>query len=145
MDVKDSTNRTIKSIIIDKEKYQSLLKMLESSEEDAEVAFQAIDNLDKDKNLIPILLLRKHTFFNNKANLWSERCKKHVSHQETLGIEKFTRSITYNSIYDIMIQNKKSIPSDHVKLFVEDLCTYFKNNMIKFDFVEDIDIQIIIK
>ena len=79
MDVKDAKNRRLVSdIVIDDETYQNLLDMLNSTEEDAIVALTTINNLNKNKNLIQVLFLRKEG--NCSKELWKQHCIKHLNH-----------------------------------------------------------------
>lgn len=141
MDVKDSKNRGNKSIVIDKDKYKSLLSMLNSSEEDANVAFECINTLDIKSNVVPILLLRKHS--NTKMESWNKLCKKHIKYHKSLDIDDYTKNVTYNDIYGVFKEVKPT--KEHIDMFIEDLSEFFKRNTMKFDFVKSLDIKIELK
>lgn len=144
MDVKNSKTRRTKSIIIDKDQYKNLLTMFTSSKEDVTFALQCIRNMDALANIVPILLLRKHSRCDFAE--WTNACKKHISYQYSLGIENYTKLVTYDQIYKKIIKNKDApVSKEHIEIFTDDLAEFFKTNLVKYDFIKDIEIKLKLK
>ena len=141
MDVKNSKNRGTKSIVIDREKYDSLLSMLNSSEEDANVAFECINTLDIKNNIIPILLLRKHS--NTKIESWKKKCSKHIKYHKSIDINDEYKNLSYTEVYATL--KKVDVTEEHKNIFLQELSNFFKRHAIKFDFIEDLDIKVQLK
>lgn len=141
MDVKNTKNRRNDPIIIDKERYKNLLSMMTSSKEDVNVALECINALDIKANLIPVLLLRKHS--DTDISSWKKLCSKHIKYQKSLGVEDDAKSISYSEIYNAM--KKVKATEEHVEIFLEDLSQFFRKHAIKFDFIENLEINVKIK
>lgn len=146
MDVKNSKNRRTDSIIINKEEYNNLLTMLKSGEQDFILATTCINQMSLKDNLIPIALLIKHSNVKN-YDLWFKNCPEHMKTFK----RKFLKSdddskknFTYENIYKMILSDKiKS--KEHISIFLDDVAKFFKNTMIKFDFIEDVIINIKVK
>ena len=146
MDVKNSKNRRTDSIIITKEEYNNLLTMLKSGEQDFILATACINQMSLKDNLIPIALLIKHSNDKN-YDLWFKNCPKHMKTLESKFFDlnnKGKQNFTYENIYKMILANKiKS--KDHMSIFINDVAEFFKKTMIKFDFIEDVIINIKVK
>jgi hypothetical protein len=144
MDVKNSKTRGTKSIIIDKEQYKNLLTMFTASKEDVDFAFQCIKNMDALANIVPILLLRKHSKCD--FSQWTNVCKKHISYQYSLGIENYSKMVSYEEIYKKIIKNKDApVSKEHIEIFTDDISEFFKKNLVRYEFIKDVQIKVKIK
>jgi|LakMenEpi03Aug12_release.lakeMendotaPanAssembly.Ray.scaffolds.fasta_scaffold472572_2 hypothetical protein len=144
MDAKNSKNRRTKSIIIDKNEYKSLLTMLTSGHEDITLALEFIKNMDPKANILPILLLRKNSACDFSE--WTKRCKKHIAYQYSLGIDNDIKNVIYTDIYHEIIKKKESnVSKEHIEIFSEEIGEFLRKHLIKYDFVEDVELKIKLK
>lgn len=143
MDVKNTKNRGTRSIIIDRDQYHNLLSMVKSSKEDISLALECIKNMDAKANVLPILLLRKNASGN--FDDWIKTCKKHIAYQYSLGIDKDRKNVTYSEIYEVTKNKDANISQNHIDIFLEEMNNFFKKHMIKFDFIDDVNINIKLK
>ncbi len=144
MDAKNSKNRGTKSIIIDKNEYKSLLTMLNSGHDDITLALECIKNMDPKANILPIVLLRKNSACNFVE--WTKICKKHIAYQYSLGIDKDTKNVIYTDIYHEIIKKKEAnVSKEHIEIFSEEIGEFLKKHLIKYDFVDDIELKIKLK
>jgi hypothetical protein len=144
MDAKNSKNRRTKSIIIDKNEYKSLLTMLTSGHEDITLALEFIKNMDPKANILPIVLLRKNSACDFSE--WTKICKKHIAYQYSLGIDKDTKNVIYTDIYHEIIKKKEAnVSKEHIEIFSEEMGEFLRKHLIKYDFVEDIELKIKLK
>lgn len=146
MDDKNTKNRRSNSIVITKDQYNNLLEMLKSGEEDKVLAMNCIKALSLKDNIIPIALLLKHSGIANH-NLWIKNCPKHIKTLQSKlsdSIDAPLRGFTYEKIYKMILTDKIN-SKEHISIFIEDVANFFKNTMIKFDFIENVNIDIKIK
>ena len=148
MDVKDAKDRRLVSdIVIDDETYQNLLDMLNSTEEDAIVALTTINNLNKNKNLIPILFLRKEA--NCSKELWKQHCIKHLNHHNKNYMSADIKYITYADIFKILnevVFSSKKEKEQVLTFYTKRLESFITRNLVGFeDIVDKVYINIKLK
>lgn len=128
-------------VIINEERYKNLLGMLNSSEGDQLVALECIKRLDKQRNYVAIAFLRKDSKCSQK--LWEDTCNGHLQYQYSLGIP-YTRAITMANIYEALSKEPK-YNKENGAAFTARYIDFLKENLIKLDFVESIEINVKIK
>ena len=141
MDDENSKNRGLNNIVIDDKYYKNLVKMLNSSEADQVVALQCIKPLNKQRNYVAVAFLRK----NSKCpqNLWDTNCKTHLRYQLSLGIPDGSK-ITFSEIHKAMKAEPK-YKEENGAFFTARYVDFLKENLVKMDFVESVEINVKIK
>lgn len=147
MDVKNSKNRGLKSIVIDEEQYHNLLNMLNSNEEDQLVALTCIKGLDKERNSIAVAFLRKSGKCH--INMWRKHCKSWLDYMDSLKMKNDSNVITFSTIYKALKKETK-YQKENAVFFITRYTEYIKKDLLRAtlqsnDFVEDIEINIKIK
>ena len=143
MDVKDTKDTRLEEIIITEEMYTNLFKMLNADEADQVVALNCIKNLEKKANLVPILFLRKECS-NTHFSLWQEHCPKVLKYHLTLGVTAANNMIKFANILHAMKEQKR-FKQENLMFFTKRFEVFVKNNLLGFDFIEDLEIKIKIK
>lgn len=141
MDDKDNKDRGLTSLVIDDKQYQNLVKMLNSSEEDQVTALQCIKSLNKQRNYVAVAFLRK----NSKClqSLWGTNCKTHLRYQLSLGIPDGSK-VTFAEIHKAMKREPK-YKDENGAFFTARYIEFLKENLVKMDFVESVEISVKIK
>jgi hypothetical protein len=118
--------------------------MLTSGHEDITLALEFIKNMDPKANILPILLLRKNSACDFSE--WTKRCKKHIAYQYSLGIDNDIKNVIYTDIYHEIIKKKESnVSKEHIEIFSEEIGEFLRKHLIKYDFVEDVELKIKLK
>ena len=145
MDVKNTkTRRLINKIKIDEESYNSLLDMLNASDEDAIVALTAINNLDAKKNLLQTLFLRKNA--NCKKELWNEYAKKVLKCHDSY-TDVTLKFITYSELFNAIKKNEYHSQEDKefdIMFYSKRLQDFVNRSLVGFDDVLE-EMEIVIK
>lgn len=141
MDDKDSKDRGLTKLVIDDKYYKNLFRMLNSSEEDQIVALQCIKPLNKQRNYVAVAFLRK----NSKCpqHLWVANCKTHLKYQFSLGIPEGSK-ITFAEIHKAM-KTEPKYKDENGAFFTARYVEFLKENLVKMDFVESVEINVKIK
>lgn len=141
MDDKDSKDRGLSSLVIDDKYYKNLVGMLNSTEADQVVALQCIKPLNKQRNYVAVAFLRK----NSKCpqHMWDTNCKTHLRYQLTLGIPDGSK-ITFAEIHKAMKKESK-YKEENGAFFAARYIEFLKENLVKMDFVESIEMNVKIK
>jgi len=131
----------MKSPEIDNNAYDSLLKMLNSTDEDKLVALTTIENIDRKKNYCKVLLLYKNG--SPDYSLWNEHAPKTCKWVANLGLKG--SAPTYQSIFNVLIKKKAS--SEDMEFFLEDFMRVLKDRFKNFgyEFINSIDIKLTYK
>ncbi len=148
MDVKDTKNRRLVSdIVIDEDQYKNLLNMLNSTEQDAVVALNVINNLKVDKNLIQVLFLRKESACSN--DYWNIHCSKHIKYHKNTSVITNPNLITYANIFKILNQFTFSSKKDKEQaliFYTKRLENFLIKNLLGFeDVIDNFSINVKIK
>lgn len=141
MDDKDNKDRGLNKLVIDEGYYKNLVRMLNSSPEDQVVALQCIKPLNKQRNYVAVAFLRKNS--KCSQSLWDANCKTHLRYQLTLGIPDGSK-ITFAEIHKAMAKELK-FKEENSKFFTMRYIDFLKENLVKMDFVESVEINVKIK
>lgn len=141
MDDKNGKNRGLDSLVIDEATYKNLKKMLNSSKDDQVVALQCIRLMNKQRNYVAVAFLRKDT--NCPTGLWEQNCKTHMKYHLSLGIPE-NNNIPFSSIWKAM-QKEEKYKQENGKFFTARYVEFLKENLVKMDFVESIEMTVKIK
>lgn len=143
MDDQNIKNRRLKDKVkLDPESYETLLKMLNGSDEDVVLALECLNNVQQKQSLIYTLFLRKNSKV--PCKLWQNNCKKVLTYHGSLGIKSDSNIITYNTILEIIkLQDNKE---ENLEFFLQVFASFLKKSFVPvFDFVDDIELKIKVK
>ena len=141
MDDKNGKNRGLDSLVIDEATYKNLFRMLNSTEDDQVVALQCIRSMNKQRNYVAVAFLRKNT--KCPGRLWETNCKVHLKYQFSIGIPEGS-NITFAQIHSSM-QKESKYKDENSKFFTARYIDYLRDNLVKMDFVESVEINVKIK
>jgi hypothetical protein len=147
MDAQDTKTRGLTNKIkIDEESYNSLLDMLNASDEDAIVALTAINNLGGRKNLLQTLFLRKNA--NCRKDLWETHAKKVLKYHG--GYTAMTlKYITYADLFNVIKTNKYTSKEDKefdIVFYTKRLQNFIGRSLVGFeDVIDSIEINVKLK
>lgn len=131
-----------KTINICPETYNTFLKMLNSEDrENSAMALINLENVNFNKNISKILLLKKRSLASPKE--WKENAPKTIKKIKSLGLDIET-IYTYKEIFKIITDPKYKTSNDCIDFFLADFSNHIKEKYIKlgFDFLEDVEIII---
>lgn len=138
MDDQNTKTRRLNKVSLNAESYDSLLKMLESNEEDRILAFECLNNLNQKDSLIYTIFLRK---YNKYKSEWIKHCPKVVSYHQSHGIEKNTNIITFPTIWNIVKEiTEKNKDKEVLNFFTCQFAMFIKDSL-NFDFIESVDVK----
>lgn len=127
-----------------KEKYQNILGMLNSPDEQNKMMGLSVLNEQSFRdNTVKILLLKKHS--NCSDELWKEHAPTvwgYMSEIEGLDVKKV---FTFKSIMQVM--RKREMTASDLHFYMEDFNAYLMNQfkIMGFDYIESIDITLKLK
>ena len=147
MDAQDTKTRGLTNKIkIDEESYNSLLDMLNASDEDAIVALTAINNLGGRKNLLQTLFLRKNA--NCRKDLWEQHAKKVLKYHSSYTAMTL-KFITYADLFKVIKHNKYTSKEDKefdIVFYTKRLQDFIGRSLIGFeDVIDSIEINVKLK
>jgi len=124
---------------ITKEKYQNIVEMLKSpDEENKTVALTIIDELNFEDNITKVLLMKKHS--DSPNTLWEAHAPniyKRLSAIKTLDLSK---SLTYKQVLAAITTLK--VPEEQLNFYMKDFSDYLLEQIKHFgyDYIESLDI-----
>lgn len=132
-----------KKIVITKESYDSIARMLNSNDEENQVVgLTTIENIDFKKNLVKILLLKKTC--DVTVDIWKKHAPKTCAKLKKIGTDP-SGIETYKSLLAVLIKNNadKNDIQFFLDIFSEHIFKSIKG--LGFDFIEDTEITIKLK
>lgn len=132
----------MKKEVINKENYKSVLEMLNSSDEaNIKMGISILENVDFNKNLTKILMLKKKC--NLSISQWQDYSAKLTKKFKKIGVAE--KPMLYKQILKLIIENKQS--AEDIQFFLDEFANHVFGTIknLGFDFIEDIDISIKLK
>jgi hypothetical protein len=126
------------------EKYQNIIDMLRSpDEENKVVALTIIDQIDFKSNITKILLLKKHSESNKSQ--WEEHAPKIYKELETLAADKIidlNKHLTYKQVLSAI--TRLQVDQEEFQFYMNDFTQYLLRQIqsMGYDYIEDIDITL---
>jgi thiol-disulfide isomerase/thioredoxin len=129
-------------LVLDSESYESLSRMLNSTEEDTIVALTCLNNVNQKDSLVYTLFLRKKSKLYYK--MWANYCPKLIKYHESLGVSDKNYNIKYNTIIDII---KKTDNKEHnTEIFLKEFAKFLQNSLSEaFGFIDELDFTLKLK
>lgn len=143
MDDQNIKDRRLKTKVkLDPESYETLLNMLNGSDEDVVLALECLNNVQQKESLIYTLFLRKNS--KTPHHVWKSNCKKVLTYHGSLGIGSDSNVITYNTILELIkLHDNKE---ENLDFFLHVFASFLKKSFVPvFDFVDDIELKIKVK
>ena len=126
---------------ITKEKYQNIVGMLRSpDEENKNVALTIIDQLDFEDNITKILLMKKHSDSNNK--LWEAHAPKVFAKLKQISNLDMEKHLTYKNVLSAITQLK--VPAEAFEFYMRDFSDYLLTQVkhMGYDYIESMEITV---
>ncbi len=126
---------------ITKEKYQNIVDMLRSpDEENKVVALTIIDGLDFKANIAKILLMKKHSDSSNK--LWEEHAPNIFDKLKEISNLDISKHLTYKVILSVI--TKLQLPAESFEFYMKDFSNYLLNQVqhMGYDYIESMEITV---
>jgi hypothetical protein len=123
-------------INIDKERFDSLLKMLRSTDEDVVMAMSVLNNVDVKHNFTKIILLIRLSDL--KEDVWKNYCRKVMSWLSANNLEKFS----WQKMFDFIL--KKKAPAEDLQFFLDVFAeSLFKSiSNVGYEFLNNVEIKL---
>lgn len=131
-----------KKVIIDKERFNNLLSMLNSTDEQNHiVAFSAIEELDFALNRMPIVMLKKKAV--NTPDAWRAHAPKTLTNIEALGFD-VNRIITYKGLMAKFKDFNPPLKSSEAQFFFTEFEEYLKEEMhqLGYTYIKKINVEL---
>jgi thiol-disulfide isomerase/thioredoxin len=123
-------------LVLDSESYESLSRMLNSTEEDTIVALTCLNNVNQKDSLVYTLFLRKKSKLYYK--MWANYCPKLIKYHESLGVSDKNYNIKYNTIIDII--EKTDNKEQNIEVFLKEFSKFLQGNLSKaFGFIDELE------
>lgn len=130
---------------LSKEKYENIINMLLSDDqENVVLGLSILNELDFHKNIVEILLIKKHARKTN-AKLYEEHAPKlweYLKELENNNILNLKTQFTYKYVMSVL--TKLDCNSDQLQFFMQDFSEYLYKQCVSmgFDFIERLDIKL---
>ena len=125
---------------LNQETHESMLAMMNSTDkENMVVALNCIENVDFDKSLVYILLLKK--FSNASAEDWKSNAPKVSAKLKALEVD-VDKPINFKKILQIIVQRK--VPKDDIQFYLDRFGGYLFTTIkdMGYNYVESIEIKL---
>ena len=132
----------MKKEVLNNEQYDSVYNMLSSSDDaNRLMGFQVLENIDFNKSLTKVLLLKKTCNLNGDD--WKENAPKTARKLKQYG--ELSSVLTYKQILKIIVDTKQ--PEEEIQFFLDKFSTHLTNSIknLGFDFIEETEITIKLK
>lgn len=126
---------------ITKEKYQNIVNMLRSpDEENKNVALTIIETLDFNDNITKILLMKKHSQSPNK--LWEEHAPNVFAKLKKVPKIDVNKTLTYKNVLAAI--TKMNVSAEAIEFYMKDFSEYLLNQIkhMGYDYIENIEITL---
>ena len=129
---------------ITKEKYQNIIDMLRSpDDENKVVALTIIEQIDFKSNVTKILLLKKHSQSHKKD--WEENAPTIYKELEKLADDKIidlNKHLTYKQVLSAI--TRLQVDKEEFQFYMNDFTNYLLHQIqsMGYDYIEDIDITL---
>ena len=133
----------MKKQVVDNQQYESLLSMLDSkNNQDKVLGLVTIENVDFNKSLTKILLLRKKADIS--FDLWKEYAPKTIKKFKSINVD-ISEHLKYKDILEIIIKEKQT--EEDIQFFLDDFSKHLHTTIkdLGFDFIENTEIEIKLK
>lgn len=133
----------MKKQVVDNQQYESLLSMLNSkNDQDKVLGLVTIENVDFNKSLTKILLLRKKADIS--FDLWKEHAPKTIKKFKSIDVD-ISKNLKYKDILEIIIKQKQT--EEDIQFFLDDFSKHLHTTIkdLGFDFIENTEIEIKLK
>ena len=127
-------------VILNKDTHDSIMDMMKSVDtENRVVALNCIENVDFNKNLTYILLLRKQGEASQSE--WKEHAPNASKMLTGLGIN-LDSSITWKQVLEVLI--KRKVPAEDVQFYLDRFATYLFGSIkgLGYDFIDTLEIKV---
>jgi len=131
------------NIVLNAQTHDSILEMMNSVDtENKVVALNCVENVDFNKNLTYILILKKQG--NANSSEWSEHAPNTSTMLKGLGIN-IDSSLTWKQLLEILVKRKVSV--DDIQFYLDRFGKHLYGSIkgLGYEFIDSLDIKLKIK